>query len=132
MLFEKTQEQSTDDLLTAKPVSICKKYQFRGEKMICSGSTMGSTQAIFDYIDVMIIEFDNWKVKEQCYIKISGDDQAIHNYLYYTNTFHSAVPLSRYTEPTHVVCVQAANIFSINQKIKLGTWIKGIDVNSFK
>ena len=112
MLFEEIPELTTGDWITTMPLSICKKeFHFHAEKMICSGSTMGSTQAILDYIDVMLSEFENWKAKDQCRIDMVGDDQSIHNYLYYTNKFHDAITIPHRTGPIHVVGVQAALIY---------------------
>ena len=111
MLFEETPEVKADHWLTQVPVSICTNFRFHDERMICSGSTMGSTQEILNYIDVMISEFDDWKDKDKCRFQMDGDDQSVHNYLYYTNKFHEAVPIPHRTGPIHVVGVQAANIY---------------------
>ena len=79
--------------------------------MLCSGSIMGSREGILDYIDVAIEEFDEWKTKPKCRTGLIGDDQSIHNYLYYSNRLKNAIAIPHRTGPIHVVGYQAARIF---------------------
>jgi len=112
MLFEEIYPNLTNThWLTDWPVKTCKNYTVGEMPMLCSGSTMGSIQGILDYIDVMIEEFEDWKEKAECRFPLVGDDQSIHNYLYYTNRFKNAVTIPHRTGPIHVVGWQAARIY---------------------
>ena len=111
MLFEEHANLTNTNWLTDFPVTSCKNYTVGAVPMLCSGSVMGTRQGILDYIDVMIEEFDVWKEKEKCRIDMVGDDQSIHNYLYYTNRFKNAVAIPYRTGPIHVVGFPAARIF---------------------
>lgn len=111
MVFEEIPEQTTNHWLTAGPIGKCKKEKLDGYPMLCSGSTMGTRQGILDYIDVMVEEFDNWKAEKDCRSDMVGDDQSIHNYLYYKQRFKNAVSIPHRTGPIHVVGVQADQIF---------------------
>lgn len=55
--------------------------------VICSGTTMGSQQGISKYLDVMTNEINRiWATGRPLF---QGEDQPIHNYLIYTNSFNS-------------------------------------------
>lgn len=69
-------------------------------------------------------EFDYWKTREECRIDMLGDDQSIHNYLYYTNRFKNAVSIPHRTGPIHVVGYQAARIL---EKVQAGDTSAGMD-----
>ena len=56
---------------------------------------------------------------------MKGDDQSIHNYLYYTNRFKNAVSIPHRTGPIHVVGYQAARI---NKNVTNEAQEKGISV----
>lgn len=97
--------------LTDFPVQSCRKHVVGETQVLCSGSVMGSREGILDYINVMVEEFDYWKTRPECRIDMRGDDQSIHNYLYYTNRFKNAVSIPHRTGPIHVIGYQAARIF---------------------
>eukprot|EP00547_Thalassionema_nitzschioides_P015442 CAMPEP_0194240518 /NCGR_PEP_ID=MMETSP0158-20130606/6667_1 /TAXON_ID=33649 /ORGANISM="Thalassionema nitzschioides, Strain L26-B" /LENGTH=450 /DNA_ID=CAMNT_0038975229 /DNA_START=240 /DNA_END=1592 /DNA_ORIENTATION=- len=117
MLFEEIPEQTTDHWLTAIPIEQCRRMKLDTSPMLCSGSTMGTRQGILNYINVMIQEFDYWNARKECRTtNMEGDDQAIHNYLYYTQAFannnhYNAASIPHRTGPIHVVGVQADQIF---------------------
>ena len=71
---------------------------------------MGSREGIREYLTAMREEFDYWKTREECRIDIIGDNQSIHNYLYYTNRLKNARAVPHRTGPIHVVGYQAARI----------------------
>lgn len=96
--------------LTDWPVSTCKNIKVGPVPVLCSGSTMGSRQGILDYVEVMVEEFDAWKVKKECRFENNGDDQSIHNYLYYTNRFKDATTIPHRTGVLHVAGWQGARI----------------------
>ncbi|KAL7535690.1 hypothetical protein ACHAXR_008940, partial [Thalassiosira sp. AJA248-18] len=98
--------------LTDFPVKTCKNYTVGKTPVLCSGSIMGSRNGIIDYIDAMVKEFDLWMHHEKCQINIQGDDQSIHNYLYYgTNKLKNARAIPHQIGPIHVVGWQAARIW---------------------
>ncbi len=79
--------------------------------VLCSGSTMGTREGVLDYLTAMREEFDYWKTREECRIDIIGDDQSIHNYLYYTGKLKGAVAIPHRTGPIHVAGYTAARIY---------------------
>lgn len=112
MLFEEIYPDLTNEnWLTEAPVSKCKDYTVGPTPMLCSGSTMGSREGILNYLDVMKEEFDEWNKHEKCRSNMDGDDQSIHNYLYYTNRFKDASTIPHRTGPIHVVGWKADKIF---------------------
>lgn len=111
MVFEEIDQVDNTHWLTDFPVGHCKKHKVGTERMLCSGSVMGSREGILDYINVMVEEFDEWKEKDECRFALPGDDQSIHNYLYYTNRFKNATAIPHRTGPIHVVGYQAARIY---------------------
>jgi len=122
MVFEENPELSTDHWLTSIPVQRCRKYELKSHPMLCSGSTMGTRQGILDYIDSMVNEFDYWKDRQECRSDMVGDDQSIHNHLYYSKQLKNAVAIPHRTGPIHVVGFQADKIFrgAIEQAAKEG------------
>ena len=116
MVFEESPETDTEHWLTDRPVSACRKHKLGKKPMLCSGSVMGSREGILDYIESMEEEFKYWMQRENCRIDIRGDDQSIHNYLYYTNRFKNAVSIAHRQGPIHVVGYQAARIFETAKK----------------
>ena len=111
MVFEENPELDNTHWLTDFPISSCKGERVGTTPVLCSGNTMGSREGILDYIEVMMEEFDEWKTKPQCRINLVGDDQSIHNYLYYANRFKNAIAIPHRTGPLHVVGYQATRIF---------------------
>ena len=116
MVFQESPETDTEHWLTDWPVSACRKHKLGKKPMLCSGSVMGSREGILDYIDVMEEEFKYWMQRENCRIDNRGDDQSIHNYLYYTNRFKNAVSIPHRQGPIHVVGYQAARILENARK----------------
>lgn len=112
MFFEEHPNSTTNNWLTFDPVLACRNYTFHGEPMLCSGSIMGSREGILDYIDVMLGEFDYWKDKDECRFETIGDDQSIHNYLYYTNQFNNATVIPHRTGPIHVIGYEGSVILA--------------------
>jgi hypothetical protein len=55
--------------------------------MLCSGTTIGPRHVMLDYLQLMYREMKVWIEDPQCRFNINGDDQSIHNYLYYTGQF---------------------------------------------
>eukprot|EP00957_Ditylum_brightwellii_P159020 12103114-Ditylum_brightwellii.AAC.1 len=90
--------------------------------MLCSGSAMGSREGILEYVDAMVKEFDYRKERDNCRSDMSGDDQSIHNYLFYTKQLKDAVAIPHRTGAIHVVGYMANKIFRkvINKRVKMG------------
>jgi len=66
-------------------------------------------QSMYDTNNALLFH-DSPFWKEKCRIDMRGDDQSIHNYLYYTNRLKNAVSIPHRTGPIHVVGYQAARI----------------------
>ncbi len=65
---------------------------------------------MIEYLNVMMNEFTYWMTDPNCRMQGYGDDQAIHNYLYYTGQFKDAKAVPHRTGPIHVVGYEASNI----------------------
>ncbi|KAL7530555.1 hypothetical protein ACHAWF_003428, partial [Thalassiosira exigua] len=112
MVFQEISNQTTDHWITYHPVKKCRGVELKGLPMLCSGSTMGTRQGILDYVNAMVREFDYWKDRKECRSDMAGDDQSIHNYLYYTGRLgERAYSVPHRTGPIHVVGWQADKIF---------------------
>ncbi|CAB9498887.1 expressed unknown protein [Seminavis robusta] len=83
-LFEETKRQRTTHWLTQQPIEHCTGQKIFNEVMLCSGTTVGTREAMLHYLQTMVDEMTQWMKKPQCCCSpLSGDDQAIHNYLHY-------------------------------------------------
>jgi len=111
MLFEEIPALDNTHWLTDFPVMSCRNYKVGTTRVLCSGSIMGSREGIFDYLKAMATEFDYWKTRDNCRIDMPGDDQSIHNYLFYAKKLKNAVSIPHRTGPIHVVGYQAARIY---------------------
>jgi len=111
MLFEEHQNQTTEHWLADFPIGVCKDLKLGAKPMLCSGSVMGSREGIIDYIDAMGTEFIEWKDKDNCRFEMPGDDQSIHNYLFYTNKLKNARAYPHRTGPINVIGFEAAMIY---------------------
>ena len=65
--------------------------------MLCSGSIMGSREEIMSYLDTIQKKMTNWMTKPNCQLDMRGDDQSIHNYLYYTHQLKIAKAIPHWT-----------------------------------
>jgi len=120
MVFEEIFPNVTNNhWLVKMPVESCRNstiFNDDSKPMLCSGSTMGSREGIIDYIDAMTKEMDYWKATEDCRSDMVGDDQSIHNYLYYTDQLPGAVAIPHRTGSIHVAGVQAAIINELEKE----------------
>ena len=86
-------------------------------QMLCIGSTMGSRKGILHYFDVMIEEFEYWKTHDECRFDMVGDNQSIHNYVFYSNkTIGGTVSVPHWTGPIHVIGTEANFIYQAAKK----------------
>jgi hypothetical protein len=84
-VFEEHPAQRTTHWITQVPIEECKKTKVFDRVMLCSGTTIGTRQAMLDYLGAMVQEMHEWMSNADCCcLTMSGDDQAIHNYLFYT------------------------------------------------
>ena len=77
------------------PIEKCKKDIVLDRSMgpmICSGTTIGTREAVIGYLDTMYNEMVEWMKDTNCWSKKAGGDQAIHNYLYYAGKFEHLQP----------------------------------------
>lgn len=89
-LFAEHPYQTTLHKLVKKPIRRCKHMKLN-EPMLCSGTTVGTREAILTYLDVMHHELVEWASQEDCrLINREGGDQAVHNYIYYTGKLPSS------------------------------------------
>jgi hypothetical protein len=106
-------------------VAKCKKGYRISKPMLCSGTTVGTREAVLAYFDIMYKEMRNWMSDANCCcFKMNGDDQSIHNYLYYTGQF-DPVPggvtayAHRSSAVVNTIGYVASKIFDAHRKIRL-------------
>lgn len=92
-VFEEHVKLHTTHWLVEWPVRECKGIVF-DKPMLCSGTTIGTREAMIDYLNIMEEEMNAWMADRKCHFKTNGDDQSIHNYLYYQGKlpFAKAIP----------------------------------------
>ena len=92
-VFEEDPSQTTQHWITSWPLRQCKGVAFT-QPMLCSGTTVGTRSAMLRYLQIMYQEMMNWTQTEHCQFHIPGDDQSIHNYLFYMGhlPFAKAIP----------------------------------------
>ncbi|CAB9518480.1 expressed unknown protein [Seminavis robusta] len=94
-VFEEDPEQRTHHPICKRQIEKCKKMEIPNEVMLCSGTTIGTRDAMLSYLNIMVQEMMEWmKSPDCCCNYMSGDDQTIHNYLYYTGKIPQAIPHS--------------------------------------
>ncbi|GKY97194.1 hypothetical protein MPSEU_000677800 [Mayamaea pseudoterrestris] len=93
-VYEEYKTQTTMHWLAKWPIETCKGVVF-DKPMLCSGTTTGTREAVIQYLDAMYQEMQAWIMDPKCWFPINGDDQSIHNYLYYSGKlpFATAVPM---------------------------------------
>jgi len=83
-VFEEHYSIRTTHWLAEWPIKDCKGVKY-DEPMLCSGTTIGTRQAMLDYLNIFHQEMNVWMEDPKCNnFKINGDDQSMHNYLYYS------------------------------------------------
>ena len=88
-VFQEHRTQTTKHWIAQGPISDCKGLDFGRvpylSPMLCSGTTVGTREAMLAYLTEMHDEMRAWMGDPKCCCnKMNGDDQAIHNYLFYT------------------------------------------------
>jgi hypothetical protein len=82
-VFEEDPRQTTKHWLTQWPIEACKGVEYN-QTMLCSGTTAGTRAAMLKYLEIMYAEMKVWIEDPKCRFDINGDDQSIHNYLFYS------------------------------------------------
>lgn len=116
-VFEEHRTMRTTHWLVKRPVETCKRIQIFDEPMLCSGTTIGARDAMLRYLTDMVTEMRVWMKKRTCCCnQMSGDDQSIHNYLYYSGKLPYAVPQKNRAGLVHTVGSQGAMFFNEKRK----------------
>jgi len=112
-VFQEHRTMRTTHWLVKFPVEKCKRIPIFDEPMLCSGTTIGTRVAMLKYLQDMVTEMREWMKDENCCCnKMPGDDQSIHNYLYYSGKLPYAVSQLNRVGLVHTVGSQAAMIFN--------------------
>lgn len=91
-VFEEHRDITTEHWLVSWPTGECKNVTFK-KPMLCSGSTVGTREAMMDYLNVIYDEMQVWISTDKCRFFTVGDDQSIHNWLFYTGKIANAVAI---------------------------------------
>lgn len=114
-VFEESKFQRTTHWLVKFPVGQCKGIQI-DETMLCSGTTIGTREAMLEYLDIMHKEMSQWMTDPKCCCNaINGDDQSIHNYLFYTGQIPFAKAVKNRFGIVNTVGHQATQIFRAHE-----------------
>ena len=89
-VYEEHPNVTTENWLVDWPVGDCKGVHLK-EPMLCSGTTIGTRDAMITYLETMYAEMKRWIVDPKCRFKSEGDDQSIHNWLFYKGDLKDAV-----------------------------------------
>lgn len=109
-VFEEHPNQTTQHWLTEWPLRECKNVTYF-KPMLCSGTTAGTREAMLRYLEAMHREMKEWMTRPECHFKIHGDDQTIHNHLFYSGQLPGATAIKhRQNGLVHTVGHQAARI----------------------
>lgn len=109
-VFEEDKQLLTDNWIVDFPVSRCKNISFV-KPMLCSGSTIGTRDAMLHYLTIMEQEMHEWMQHPNCCCNLmNGDDQAVHNYLFYTGKLPFAKAIPNRMGVINTVGVQASKI----------------------
>jgi hypothetical protein len=109
-VFEENPSQTTEHWLIEWPVRECRGATFK-KPMLCSGSTIGTRDDMIKYLESMYEEMKAWAADPKCHFQINGDDQSIHNYLFYSGRLPFAKAIPPRTGIVNTVGVDGSNIF---------------------
>jgi hypothetical protein len=84
--------------------------------MLCSGTTIGTTEAMMNYLDKMYNEMKAWLGKRKCRFESVADDQAIHNWLFYSGGLANAVAVKNREGIVSTVGVDGSLVFNAHKK----------------
>jgi len=117
-VFQEHKSISTQHWLVKFKLRTCKNELQYHEPMLCSGTTIAATkQAMIFYLNQMHDEMKVWLADGKCHFAGNGDDQAIHNYLYYAGKLAPyAVAIPNRMGMVHTVGAQGAMILAAQQQ----------------
>ncbi|CAB9496785.1 expressed unknown protein [Seminavis robusta] len=116
-VFEEHRTMRTTHWLVKGPVERCKAISIFDKPMLCSGTTVGTRDAMLRYLNDMVAEMRVWMQDPKCCCnKMNGDDQSIHNYLYYTQQLPYATSQRNRVGLVHTVGSQGAMLFNAKRK----------------
>ena len=92
-LYQEHVNMTTKNWLAEWPIRECKGVTY-DEPMLCSGTTIGTRETMLEYLTLMYDEMKIWINDPKCRFNINGDDQSIHNYLYYSGKFPKETTVS--------------------------------------
>ncbi|CAB9498891.1 expressed unknown protein [Seminavis robusta] len=118
-VFEEFKEQRTTHWLVQGPVEKCKNIKIFNETMLCSGTTIATRNDMLRYLNDMVAEMRFWMQHEKCCCNdMNGDDQSIHNWLFYGSkqlaTYGTAQP--NRMGLVHTAGAQASRLFQAKRK----------------
>lgn len=95
-VFQEHKNQTTDHWLTKRPIKQCKGNEsfIPNKPMLCSGTTVGTRAAMLKYLERMYAEMRQWIKNPNCHFQMNGDDQSIHNYLFYSSQLPFATSIA--------------------------------------
>jgi hypothetical protein len=92
-VFEEHKNLTTEHWLVSWPAQACKNSSIYNKTMLCSGTTIGTRQAMMQYLAAMYEEMKIWISTEECRLWTIADDQSIHNWLFFAGKFSDAVAI---------------------------------------
>lgn len=111
-VYEEHKSQRTLHWLAQWPIEDCKGIIYN-ETMLCSGTTIGTRTAMLKYLEIMYAEMKVWINDPQCRFDINGDDQSMHNYLFYSGQIPFATAwANRAGGIVNTVGVEGSNVFN--------------------
>jgi len=115
-VFQEHANMTTKNWLADWPIGACKGVHY-DEPMLCSGTTIGTRAAMLRYLEIMYAEMKDWISKPVCRFNINGDDQSIHNHLFYSGQlpFATSIP-NRVGGIVNTIGHQAAQIVKAHHK----------------
>ncbi|KAI2502662.1 hypothetical protein MHU86_11787 [Fragilaria crotonensis] len=114
-VYEEHPSTTTEHWLVDWPVGECKGVHLN-KPMLCSGTTIGTRDAMMTYLDAMYDEMKRWISDPKCRFRTEGDDQSIHNWLFYNGDLKDAVAVKHREGVVNTVGVEGSNIFRANEK----------------
>ena len=114
-VFQEHHTQLTNHWIVKNPVERCKGINFAEppllSPMLCSGTTIGTRDAMLKYLTAMYEEMKVWTKDPNCCCNpMNGDDQSIHNYLYYTGKLPFAIAVPNRMGIVNTAGVQGSSI----------------------
>ena len=114
-VFREHKTMTTAHWLTQVPIQKCKGIDMSRppnlNPMLCSGTTIGTREAMLEYFNVMHQEMSMWMNDPNCCCNpMNGDDQSMHNYLFYTGKLPFATAVSNRMGIVHTAGAQGSYI----------------------